>query len=296
MNLQRIDEIVQIKNAVNDVRDLGKREERYTSNFFVSDEKLLNWIGKQQLFLIVSDDKKLCLIVRKRKKYLKDDQFFYHVYFVKRDTEENFKKFLEDCRKNFLIDAEIVLDLFGSEKQNAPLIQFFESLGFENYCSLTRISNLGAAMKDEPLDEIVSDEMLAKPGDEIEILDIIHENMDELAEQIPDKDEILHAIEHQIVLVVRDENKKIITFWWGDWQGKTTVIWRYWATRKSHRKDGGLGLQLLPAMLSKMKNAKRQLGWVRDDNIFAQEIYKFLGFSLDDMHDVVMLSKFFKKN
>lgn len=263
--MKHVERIQEIRQAFDCIK--GFNEEWFT-NFYVEDDRLKNWIGKGQLFLISFVHN--LFILRKRKD-------FFQCYFIsvqKDDLIEDFYHFLKK------INSTVVLDLVGIDNL---LKKELRKAGFEYYQSLTRMYKLSESCKQ--IIHLLPD-AFAQVGDEKDVMGILYENMDPLCEQLPDFDEIEAAVRNHTILVNRSQesmNIRAVLFFQ---RVGVTAYLRFWATKKQYHGKG-YGRQLYQQYLQLNADAKRYVLWVRDDNLKVRRMYENYGMEYEKMQDFV---------
>lgn len=263
-----VEDIQEIKEAITWLKDQG--DEWYT-NFFIPDDYMTACLRSGQVTIFYG--KASVFLLRQKSN-------FQLLYFISTDI----RKFDED-----ILDLSehtgqtLTVDILSQKKINDSVAEIFLRHGFQKRICLYRMQ---LTKKYHRQEKLVNDITYAKAEDTEPIHNMLLSGFDELCEQVPSAREIIRAIEHKQILVMRNNNQEVITFFWLEHTGNM-VLWRYWFTNPDYRKETLAGIILLKQALAMHAEIKRTLLWVREDNIRARKVYEKLGFKDDGLLDNV---------
>lgn len=259
----------EIQEAASVIKEQGTK---WFTNFYVDEGRLARWIQKGQISYYATPQ--LILLLRQR-------QGFRQLYMTASEEQA-----LKDSLEKFLPDGYgiFVTDLLGeaSELREALL-----ACKWQPYLTLQRIVKINSA---GGVAKPVADEYYARPGEETQIMDMLAENIDPLGEQIPDLDEIAERIAAREVLVIRDEATGELKAFFSFIRQGSTVTGRFLVTRRKYR-DEGWGLDLSDMFFDLHADARRVLGWVREDKKRNLKLYELQGYQKDRLRDEVLIFK-----
>lgn len=245
---------------------------KWLTNFYVDEGRLVRWIQKGQISYYSTP--KLLLLLRQR-------NGFRQLYITASDEDD-----LRDSIEKYLPDGHgiFVTDLLGEtpEMRGALL-----ACKWQPYLSLQRIVKINSA---GGVAKPVASEHYARPGEEMQIMDMLEENIDPYGEQIPDLDEIVERIAAKEVLVIRDEATGELKAFFSFIRQGSTVTGRFLVTRRKYR-DEGWGLDLSDMFFGLHADVRRILGWVREDKKRNLKLYELQGYQKDRLRDEVLIFK-----
>jgi GNAT superfamily N-acetyltransferase len=177
------------------------------------------------------------------------------------------------------------VDLIGQPAQIHDLAEEFLAAGFRSHLRIFRLARAGAfeiASRASGLPPCVS----AVREDIPAILELLYENFDIYADQLPGADEVRDAIEVGGIRVARGA-AHLAGFLWYEKIGVTAHI-RYWCVNPGAR-GCGVGGMLMRDYFNSTRGCARHLLWVRDNNAQAAACYRHYGYTPDGLQDQVMI-------
>lgn len=262
-----VEDIQEIKEAITQVKEQG---EEWHTNFYVADDRLSFWISAGQIRMRQTGS--TLLIFRQR-------PMQWQMY-VCNTAGETLASDLAECLLG--VEGNISTDILG---QDEALAEALPANGFRRYMLLHRITQ--TYPEPTPPVEPFDDKWLAGEEDLPGIMEILYENMDPRCEQLPDPEEFLQDIRNRNVLAIHaEESRELAAFLSFHRKGKL-LHWEYWVSRKKYRKEK-LGLKLYAPYMQLNWDARRQIGFVRDDNPMI-EVYEYMGFRKDGLKDEVFV-------
>lgn len=179
----------------------------------------------------------------------------------------------------------LIIDIVTKEA-TSDLLKIYDTSGFYRYSSLVRMSRVS---DDEiPLNTTNSPNLkVANTDESIEVYDQLYKYFDPLAEQLPDKSDIINLSKNENILIYKMDNK-VVGFIIYQLNGLTLYL-RYWFVAEEFR-DRKIGSTLFNYFLSKGRGAKRHLLWVIQTNKKALLRYKHYGFKEEKMFNYVLIN------
>ena len=264
--MRLVNNIQKIKEAITHVKEHG---DEWHTNYYIADKVAEGWIKRRQLRIY--EDGQTVFLLRQR-------NTFFHLYYFASSAESFFSS-LQHIMNSFpfTISVDVI-------KKNNSMRSVNASFGEADFSKHIRLYRMKLGRYTPVASSLLSDESYAEAVDAKDIYAMLHDNFDELCEQIPDIDEIEQAaIEHQILVKKREKN--IISILWLERSGGIALI-RYWLTLKKYRSCGA-GTELLHRGLTLHNNARQTFVWVREDNQNAIRSYEKAGFLKDGLIDDV---------
>ena len=258
------------------IKRVKQDAESFTTNYFASPEQTSKWIARERLHYAESEGS---LFLFRR------DRDFYHMY--------HFAKSLPTLRNAIAasnpictVERTLAVDLIGKLDDVNELADVYETCGFRGYTSLIRMSKVASASSAESLDDRQT--VFAEPDDVPAIVSMLESALDRFVEQIPERDEIVNAVEQKNILVFRQERDLggLLIF---ETKGLTSLL-RYWYVRAAHR-DQGIGARLMKTYFRLCHTSTRLVLWVVANNRDAIEKYHHYGFQEESLQDRVMVKK-----
>ena len=259
----------EIQEAASVIKEQGTK---WFTNFYVDEGRLARWIQKGQISYYATPQ--LILLLRQR-------QGFRQLYMTASEEQA-----LKDSLEKFLPDGYgiFVTDLLG---EASDLREALLACKWQPYLTLQRIVKINSA---GGVAKPVASEHYARPGEEMQIMDMLEENIDPYGEQIPDLDEIVERIAAKEVLVIRDEATGELKAFFSFIRQGSTVTGRFLVTRRKYR-DEGWGLDLSDMFFGLHADVRRILGWVREDKKRNLKLYELQGYQKDRLRDEVLIFK-----
>ena len=245
---------------------------KWITNFYVDDRRLVQWIQKGQISYYASPQ--ILLLLRQRKGYRQ----LYIIASEEQALKDSLEKKLPDGYGIY------VTDLLGEVPELRDVLLTCKWQPYLSLQRIVKINSVGGVTKP------VSDEYYARPGEEMQIMDMLEENIDPYGEQIPDLDEIVERIAAREVLVIRDEATGELKAFFSFIRQGSTVTGRFLVTRRKYR-DEGWGLDLSDMFFDLHADARRILGWVREDKKRNLKLYELQGYQKDRLRDEVLIFK-----
>lgn len=264
--MRLVKDIREIKEAITQVKEQG--EEWYT-NYYNADEVAKSWIEKGQLRLCGSGQ--TVFLLRQREKF----SLLYYFSSSIANLRSSLQLLLDTAEVTFSVD---VLHKADSSDEVGEI---FLQAGFEKRIRLYRM-RLGKHA--HPKGKLPEPSYAGRSETEV-IYDMLHQQFDELCEQIPDKDEIETAIVQGQILVIREQGQ-LVSFFWLERTGRM-VLWRYWLTNPKFRAGSMAGIILLRQVMALHSEAMQTLLWVREDNPKVIRAHEKNGFQKDGLVDDV---------
>lgn len=246
-------------------------KEGYCTNFFMDAKRCDYLIQHAVLFTIVKEG--VVFLLQK-------DGTFFHLYYCA-SSPHKLERTLKSALKE--INNTCVIDIVGQKQELVEYQKVFRSVGFEDYCSLNRMSR-----------KIDSNVSLVSDGRinigvlrDIEVVyALLQGYFDCYSEQLPSVQEIENWISAGHLLVCREKNF-IVGFVLFDIIGVTSYL-RYWFVHPDYR-DKKIGSELLHRFFYESRTTKRQLFWVIESNENAIKRYLHYGFKPENMFDKVLI-------
>ena len=244
----------------------------WLTNFYVDEGRLERWILKGQAYYCATE--RTLLFLRQRKG-------FRQLYLTTSDVQD-----LNNCLINLLSTAPdtFVTDILG---EVPALRETLLANKWQPYLALQRIVKLNPPGQAATP---VADEFYARPGEEQQIMDMLAEDIDPFGEQVPDLDEIAERIAAREVLVIRDKATSELKAFFSFIRQGSTVTGRFLVTRRKYREEGW-GVDLSDMYFALHADARRILGWVREDKKRNLKLYELQGYRKDRLRDEVFIFK-----
>jgi len=252
---------------IKDLRDLKKG---FLTNYYPDPIKTGLWIKNGLFFTELFHETTF---------FFRKDSDFYHLYYCTTSANN-----LRNGLTALLLKSKDILytiDVIGNIKDVSELGSEIESAGFFPYTVLVRMSRI-ISVSDGP--NIVSNPNLADalPKDSWEVVGLLQQYFDPLAENLP----LLHEIESWInagQVVVFRESDAIQGFLIYEIIGVTSYL-RYWFVHPDHREKK-IGSLLIQEFFKRCSGTKRQLFWVIQSNENAIKRYIHYGFLPENLVD-----------
>ena len=260
-------DIKEIKEAITALKEQG---DEWFTNYYISDDVAEDWIKKNKI-RIYQEAKTVFL--------LREKANFSLLFYFSVDIEEfssSLQRLLEST------DETLSVDVLHKNNAAKTVVEAFLNGGFSKRIRLYRM-RLG---KHAPIKGKMPELCYADDTDVDSIYTMLHNEFDELCEQIPDEDEIEKAIRKRQIIVIR-ENASLVSFIWFERTCKT-VVWRYWLTNPQFRSISMAGIILLRQVLAMNEDASQTLLWVREDNQKVIAAHEKTGFVKDGLVDDVL--------
>jgi len=268
MNLVKSEEEV-----YHNISMVKRNADQYITNFYFAGFKLKELIDNHKLYMIDNVNHIF---------FLRENDGFYNLYFC--SSNKNFlEKSLSEDLEN--IQLPIVVDLIGERKAIKELAYIFIKKDFKHYTTFIRMSKMNS---NNNILYFANDILFAEPEDALEVYNIISSNFNKYCHHLPSLEEIKDKINEHNVLVKKEDNK-IVALRIFDKTGISSLS-RYVFTDKNFRG------QKLHSKISKKyfegcKNVKKFMVWVETSNSRIVNIEKKLGYSYDNLTDVVMIKE-----
>lgn len=267
--------VTDIKDIDEVLRSIKGTHSRYT-NFFISNENILDWIEEESLSLIHSE--KTVFLLRDREK-------FTVIYFITYDLEDFYLLLQELICNNVGV---YIADVFFNGTTQPDIIERFDAVGF-----VIRATHRRFLLKDKTyISESDSDyEILeAQESEANGIYDIFYSNFDEYSDRLPTIEEIKQAIQSDdvdIALLKPYKTNAVEAVVWLEKKGHTILI-KYYVISQALRGKG-IAKRMLCQVLKKYLS-ERLIIWVRDNNHSpVVDILKMLGFILDNTNNSTLV-------
>lgn len=249
-------------------------KKKSVTNFFLDETKVSKWI-ENGLFYTIEIGEVLF--------FVKKNNGFDSLFFIASSIEELQNSLpLLVCRFE---DSIFVVDIIVKD-ENSEIRSVFEKSFFYEYTSLVRMSRMVS-------NSLLEFEQIANLKDANvnqidEIISLFDQYFDPMAEQLPNKVDLLAWVESGSLLVYEIDSK-ICGFIIYDLNGVTLYL-RYWFVHPDYREKK-IGSSLFNFFLYKGRNTKRQLFWVIKTNENAIKRYRHYGFNEEKMYNFVMINK-----
>jgi GNAT superfamily N-acetyltransferase len=265
--MRNIHDINEIHQSIKSVRDLKKG---FLTNFFPDPAKTGLWMDNGLLFTAQFQETTF---------FFRKETGFYHLYFCSSSANSLCNALTSLLQQSQ--DTLYTIDLIGNRADMAELGDGIVSTGFFPYTSLVRMSRM-ISVSDAP--PIAGNLNLAeaRPDDAGEVLDLLQQYFDPLAENLPLMAEIESWIKAGQVAVFR-ETDTIQGFLIYEILGVTSYL-RYWFVHPDHREKK-IGSILIQEFFRRCSRTKRQLFWVIQSNENAIKRYIHYGFLPENLVD-----------
>jgi uncharacterized protein YaaQ len=212
-------ELVKSINFITDAINYSKGyAKKYVTNYFISSEKAFELIISEKLFYIKVNE--VIFLFKK-------NDNFYNLYFFA-SSIDSLTIGLDQINEILNLN-DVIVDIV-SKDNIADVVEVFKQKGFNNYTTLRRMSRTGMS---NPVVLQDTNLMIANHKDLDQIFDLLHENFDIRAEQIPSREEVSNWIKKDSVLVYK-LNNEVTGFIIFDLNGLTLYL-RYWFVSENHR-------------------------------------------------------------
>ena len=248
-----------------------KNAVQYITNFYFTGFKLKELIDNHKLYMINKEN---------HISFLRENDGFYDLYFC--SSNEGFleKSLAEDLNN---LTLPIVVDLIGEEKTIKKLEEIFIKHDFNYYTTFIRLSKMN---NNTNIMYTTDDILFAEPEDALEVYNIILSNFNKYCHHLPSLEGIKEKINKHNVLIKKEENK-IVALRIFDKTGISSLS-RYVFTVKNFRGKK-LHSKISKKYFEECKNVKKFMVWVETSNSRIVNIEKKLGYSYDNLTDVVMI-------
>lgn len=253
------------------IAEVRSVKEGYYTNFFMDAKRCEFLIQNALLYAIIKEG--VVFILQK-------DGSFFHLYYCA-SALNKLECALGAALKE--VNNTCVIDIVGQEHGLGDYQAIFRSVGFEDYCSLNRMSrNIEANVP------FISDECVEIGNlDDVEIVyTLLQRYFDCYCEQLPSVREIEKWIISGHLLVCREKDV-VVGFVLFDIIGVTSYL-RYWFVHPDYRNKK-IGSKLLHRFFYESRTTKRQLFWVIESNDNAIKRYVYYGFKPENMFDKVLI-------
>jgi len=243
------------------------------TNYYFNKENTEYWVGKGLFYYEKIGDTLF---------FYKKEYDFYHLFYISPSSEDLGKGLTQLSSRSDII----VADVLTKQKEISPILNAFLANKFFQYRSLVRMSRVkGVDIQNAVFHEHVR---FASKGDEERIHNILDNNFDRYAEQIPNIDELGREIEiKNIIMVERDG--VIAGLLHLNLSGLTSHL-RRWFVNPDYR-DQHVGSMLMRSYFSLSYQASRFILWVIIANDNAIKRYMHYGYIEDDLTDIILANK-----
>jgi len=258
----------------NSITHIKAHKKKSITNFFHDELTVSKWIEKGIFFSI--EILEVLFLVKKK-------DGFDSLFFIASSINE--LQVSLPLLVNRFPNLIFVTDLIVKE-ENSEIISVFNQHYFNEYTSLVRMSRM---VSDSSLNfelKINLKEATINQIDEINSLFVRY--FDPMAEQLPNKLDLISWVESGSLLVYEIDSK-ICGFIIYDLNGVSLYL-RYWFVHPDYREQK-IGSLLFKYFLYKGKNTKRQLFWVIKTNENAIKRYRHYGFVEEKMYNFVMINR-----
>lgn len=260
-----VHDIQEVHEKIDRVKSRG---EEWLTDFFMDEKEVCRWIAEGQVSLSNTDE--AFFLYRDRGTH---EQLYWG--FASAEAMQSLLR-----AELVQADKKIITDLLSRGEDGAERQALLDA-GFSSYMTLSRMFMIN----NHPEQKTIDAKWFARPEDLQDIIDILAETMDPDCEQIPDEGELRMAIaEHRILVIHDPESGELAAMTMFDRRG-AWLHWRFWASREKYRQQK-LGLQLYQPYIDLNSDARRHVGWVRDNNPM-REVYRYFGFRFDGLKDEV---------
>lgn len=263
--VERIDEIHQAINQI-------KNSPEWFTNLYVNDSNLENWIKKGQIYIQIYQ--KAIFLVRRRPE-------FYQFYFLTVDLlkfKADLKQFLKASKDTYAVAILGNVEVFHELLQEA---------GLTFYMGINRVSKITEKIGKPVLKKGIS---FAVIEDALDIQQMMYDMLDIYCDQIPDIDEIEAVIRKKGVIIIRNEqNRDVEAF--VCFKRKGVLSQAYYLAAKEKYRDKRVGMIILNAYFAYNADARRHIGWIRDNNIASQAVNYRFGLKPDGFREEVFIYK-----
>ena len=257
-----------IREVLEKIECVKQNGDEWITDFYMDENEVARWISEGQVSL--SDTDEALFLYRDRGTHLQ----LYWGFPSLASMEVLMPEELASAEKKIITD-------FLSHGEDRAERKALLGCGFKSYMTFTRISKLNSHPEKKDIDP----KWFARPEDLQGVADILAETMDPDCEQIPDEGELRKAIaEHRILVIHDSESGELAAMTMFDRRG-VWLHWRFWGSREKYRQKK-LGLQLYEPYIELNGDARRHVGWVRDNNPM-REVYHYFGFRPDGLKDEV---------
>jgi GNAT superfamily N-acetyltransferase len=260
-----------VQNSITYIKAYKKKS---VTNFFHDELTVSKWIEKGIFFSI--EIMEVLFLVKKK-------DGFDSLFFIASSINE--LQVSLPLLVNRFPNSIFVTDLIVKE-ENSEIISVFNQHYFNEYTSLIRMSRMVSNPSLNFELKINLKEARINQIDEINSLFVKY--FDPMAEQLPNKIDLITWVESGSLLVYEIDSK-ICGFIIYDLNGVSLYL-RYWFVHPDYREQK-IGSSLFNYFLYKGKNTKRQLFWVIKTNENAIKRYRHYGFVEEKMYNFVMINR-----
>ncbi|NEW78095.1 MAG: GNAT family N-acetyltransferase [Gelidibacter sp.] len=260
-----------VQNSITHIKAYKKKS---VTNFFHDELTVSKWIEKGIFYSI--EILEVLFLVKKK-------DGFDSLFFIASSINE--LQVSLPLLVNRFPDSIFVTDLIVKEA-NSEIISVFKQHYFNEYTSLVRMSRMVSNPSLNFELKINLKEASINQIDEINSLFVKY--FDPMAEQLPNKLDLITWVESGSLLVYEIDSK-ICGFIIYDLNGVSLYL-RYWFVHPDYREQK-IGSFLFNYFLYKGKNTKRQLFWVIKTNENAIKRYRHYGFIEEKMYNFVMINR-----
>lgn len=249
---------------------------RTITNFFVSEQRLNDWIANKELYVCAQGDTLWIL---------RGDRGFFHLHYVTPSVEV-----LQSRVPAFVTiypDETFALDVIGRESDINPIVDIFRINNFQDYLYLNRMKKI---VKERHVSEESKcpEAEFAGTGDIMAVMTLLEASFDKYAEQLPNIKEIEEAIQKNTILIVRKDGA-IAGMLYFELTGVTSVL-RYWFVDPRYR-ELKIGSKLMWHYFDICNKASCFMLWVIIDNENAIKRYIHYGYAKDYLMDQILVRK-----
>ena len=248
----------------------------FSTNFLLTDAAIEPAVRAGNVFALASDG---AVVLLRR------DPLFDRLYYAAADAS---RLAVALSRLELPPSGALVTDLIGRREEVTPWMTQFEEAGFSSRATILRMQRL--LSEAPPVENRDPEVEVAEERDAEDVRAVIANGFDEFVDQIPSIAEIRRAASLGTILLVRDSGR-IAGLLFYDRVGQTTVC-RYWVVRPEYQ-GRGRDVKLMRRYWQDCRECRRFMLWVRQSNSHALLIYKWYGYKLDSIIDVVMIKRRF---
>ena len=265
-------EVTQVHEKISQIKDSAVD---WFTNFYMNDEKLEKNLQRKKISYISSDQ---TIVLIHQRKDLKN------IYFFTSNLND-----LVDMLKQIstYISEPMTINFPMNVRDDSKLKLVSEKIaeaGFNHYATQKRLTKINS--NSDGSFQKLDGAWFARKDDCDEIEEILQKNLDYLADQFPDTDEIRNLIEEKNFLIARDEKSGKIASIIGFNAKKNVIEWIFWITREEFR-NSDYGLDLRDAFLKIADNIRKNITYVRENKM--KRFHEMFGFRIDGFQNHVFL-------
>lgn len=261
--------INEIQPLIKELRDLKKG---FLTNYYPDPAKTGLWVEHGLFFKELFHETIF---------FFRKDTGFYHLYYCSASVNSLRNGLTALLQKS--PEMRYAIDVIGNSLDVNETGREIESAGFFTYTSLVRMSRI-ISVSDTP--DVAGNPSLAEAlqNDAPEIIGLLQQYFDPLAENLPLQPEIESWIDAGHIIVYR-EKMVIRGFLIYEITGVTSYL-RYWFVHPDHREKK-IGSVLIVEFFKRCSGTKRQLFWVIQSNENAIKRYIHYGFKPENLVDII---------